>query len=48
VARALVVLEHHALHLRWHHRNLGVASGEGADRLQRLPARDDQELDAAI
>ena len=46
--RAPVELDHHALHLGRHDRDLRILAGEGLNRLQRLPARDDQELDAAL
>ena len=45
---AAVVLEHHALHVLRYHRNLGIDAGKFADRIERAPARDDEELDATL
>jgi len=48
VRDAAVVVEHHPLHLVGYDCDLRVRAGELADRVQRTPARDDQELDAAL
>ena len=45
---APIVVEHHVLDIFRDHRNFGVRAGEAANRFERAPSRDDQELDAAL
>ena len=43
---ACVVFDHHALHVDGHDGELRVLAGKRLNRLQRFPARHDEELDA--
>ena len=45
--RAVVVRREQRLRLRWDDGDLGIGAGETGDRVERLPQRDDRELDQA-
>jgi uncharacterized protein YciI len=44
---AVVVRREQRLRLRWDNRDFGIGAGEAADRIERLPQRDDREFDQA-
>src|SRR5207248_10238839 len=46
VPDAAVILDHHPGDLGGHYRGLGICTREPANGVQRLPHRDDEELDA--
>src|SRR5438105_2982269 len=48
VLDAPIELDHHRFDLGGHYGGLGIRAGELRDRLQRLPSRDDEELDAFL
>jgi hypothetical protein len=48
VRDAAIVVEHHLLHVLGYDCDLRVRAGESADGVERAPARDDQELHAAL
>jgi hypothetical protein len=48
VRNTAIVVQHHLLHVLGYDRDLGIRAGKSADGVERAPARDHQELDAAL